>query len=93
MKLLNDGDEISFLEMTGFNFAAFRSLRMILFEPEITEALAGVRPRGRPSQLDFDGQLGLYLYFVNNIHAPNKAFMSNLWCYSHNGEYFDQPND
>jgi hypothetical protein len=67
MKLLNDGDEISFLEMTGFNFAAFRSLRMILFEPEITEALAGVRPRGRPSQLDFDGQLGLYLYFVNSM--------------------------
>jgi hypothetical protein len=35
MKLLNDGNEISFLEMTGFNYSGFRELRQVLFLAEI----------------------------------------------------------
>ena len=63
MKLLNDCSEGSFLEMTGFNFESFRLLRNILFEDSINMAAAGIRRRGRPCSLDFDGQVGLYLYF------------------------------
>ena len=68
MQLLNNAEEISFLEMTCFNFETFRRLRNIIFSEEIAEMSSLIRKkRGRPTSLDFDGELGLFLYYINSM--------------------------
>ena len=61
-RLLNLGDEGSFITLTGFNFASFR-LMVDILNPTVVEAS---NTAGRPSALDFVGQLGLFLFFCNS---------------------------
>lgn len=58
-RLLNFGDDYSFLNLTGFTRFAFMQLEAVLLDG------LPVR-RGRPPQLDFRGQLGLYLFFLGS---------------------------
>ena len=60
-RLFMFGDEGSFLEMTGFNRDAFIRLKSYLFAVD-----HDVRRVGRPSSLDSDGELGLYLLYVGS---------------------------
>lgn len=64
-KLLNCGSNNCFLEMTGFTFEAFRSLTEALFNDELM-GIGGARSVGRPTFLNYEDQIGLYLYFVNS---------------------------
>jgi hypothetical protein len=62
-RLLNYGDEGSFIEMTGLNFDAFRDLvYMVATEDE----RARRRRVGRPKLLNLDDEIGLFLFFVNS---------------------------
>lgn len=58
-RLLNFGDDLSFLTLTGLTRFAFMELEAAVSHglPERT---------GRPPQLDFRGQLGLYLFFLGS---------------------------
>ena len=68
MKLYLYGDDISFLNLTGFTREAFKKLRKILFEHKfgIFKNRITNRNNGRPPLLDYNGQLGLLLYFLNS---------------------------
>ena len=59
--LLNFGDDGSFLEVTGFTKDSFIRLETCLLRNS-----APVTRLGRPSTLDFRGQLGLYLLFMGS---------------------------
>ena len=61
-RLLNLGDEGSFITLTGFNFTSFR-LMVDILNPTVVEASITAC---RPSALDFVGQLGLFLFFCNS---------------------------
>jgi len=61
MQLLNFGDAQSFLDLTGFSRDAFMRLERRLFTARERKGNAG-----RPLSLDFRGQLGLYLFFLNS---------------------------
>ena len=61
-RLYQFGDEGSFLELTGFTREAFRNLRNVLFGDRDNNG----RRVGRPSSLDFNGEVGLYLFFVGS---------------------------
>ena len=62
-RLLNYGDEGSFLDLTGFNFQTFR---------ELVDHIASASERGnhrsvgRPKLLNIDDEIGLYLFYVNS---------------------------
>ena len=60
-RLLNNGDDGLFLEMTGFSRPAFNELRSVLILDE-----ENIRRPGRPQLLDTTGQLGLYLFYVGS---------------------------
>ena len=59
-KLLHNGDNMSFLNLSGMTKYAFYKLEGILFSN------LDYRKRGRPPILDSFGQLGLYLFFVGS---------------------------
>ena len=63
-RLLNCGDEGSFIEMTGPNFDAFRDLvKLVATEDELLRR----RRVGRPKHhQDIEDEVGLYLFFVNS---------------------------
>jgi hypothetical protein len=63
MRLLNCGDEESFLELTGFSFQGFRDLVLLVATED--ERLR-IRRRGRPRLLDIHSQVGLYLFYVGS---------------------------
>jgi hypothetical protein len=56
-RLLNFGDEGSFLTLTGFNFVSFRLL------VDILKPFGDISTTGRPAALDFVSQVGLFLFF------------------------------
>jgi hypothetical protein len=60
-KLLMNGDDQSFLNITGFSRDAFSMLEADVFTRRVIS-----RHAGRPSLLDRKGQLGLYLLFVSS---------------------------
>ena len=60
-RLLNYGDESSFLTLTGFDFNSFRRLVVIL-SPDDDEQRIG----GRPRMLDLHGRIGLALFFLTS---------------------------
>lgn len=62
--LLINGDEQSFLEVTGFDRVSFMRLEQLLF-PLDDENIIRKGP-GRPLSFDKCGQLGLYLLFLNS---------------------------
>jgi len=64
--LLSYADEGSFLDVTGFNFASFRSLVTIVFDDELGDELQGRRKRGRPRSLDYSGRVGLVVFFLGS---------------------------
>ena len=65
-RLLNCGDEGSFIEMTGLNFDAFRDLvNLVATEDELLRR----RRVGRPKHQDIQDEIGLYLFFVNSTIA------------------------
>jgi hypothetical protein len=64
--LLSYADEGSFLDVTGFNFASFRSLVTIVFDDELSDELQGRRKRGRPRSLDYSGRVGLVVFFLGS---------------------------
>ena len=71
-RLLNFGDEGSFLEMTGFNFDGFREL--VGAVANTVELNPGPRSRGRPKLLNIEDEIGLYLYYVNStVRAKHLA--------------------
>lgn len=61
-RLFEFGDAGSFLELTGFTRVAFERLKIVLFGHRDNDE----RRIGRPSNLDYNGQLGLYLFFVGS---------------------------
>ena len=74
-RLLNYGDEGSFLELTGFNFDGFRELvRAVATEAERNHEL---RRPGRPKLLNIEDEIGLYLYYVNS--AMRAKHLSQLF--------------
>ena len=64
--LLSYADEGSFFDVTGFNFASFRSLVTIVFDDELSDELQGRRKRGRPRSLDYSGRVGLVVFFLGS---------------------------
>lgn len=62
-KLFEHGDDKSFLEMTGFIRVAFSELKLCVYGDRGN----GDRKIGRPSSLDSDGELGLYLLYVGSM--------------------------
>ena len=62
IRLLQYGDEGSFLELMGFTRDAFNNLRVVTFD-ENDNRIGRV---GRPSSLDYNGELGLYLFYVGS---------------------------
>ena len=58
--LLNQGDDCSFLELTGFDRASFYELHNILFADEQPQRT------GRPKTLNNYAELGLLLHFLNS---------------------------
>jgi hypothetical protein len=60
-RLLNFGDDKSFLLMTGMTRAAFVLLDRAIFPFESTMPIVG-----RPSSLDSRGQLGLFLFYIGS---------------------------
>ena len=64
MRLLNCGDEESFLELTGFNFQGFRALVAAVATED--ERFGRLRRRGRPPLLGIHDQVGLYLFYVGS---------------------------
>ena len=63
MRLLNNADEGSFLEITGFNFQGFRSLVSCVATED--ERLR-IQRRGRPPLLDVHSRVGLYVLYVGS---------------------------
>ena len=59
--LYANGDDASFLEMTGFDRESFARLENCLFDEDL-----GERRAGRPCSLDNCGKLGLYLFYVGS---------------------------
>ena len=68
--LLVNGDNQSFLEMTGFSKSAFKKLEKVVFPP-----VDYVAPFGRPSSLDQRGELGLYLFYVNSTMKSKHLYI------------------
>jgi len=64
--LLHNGDEDSFLVLTGLNFATFRLVIGILSHDEPVFG-----KRGRPSSLNLEGKLGLLLFYLSS-HCRTK---------------------
>jgi hypothetical protein len=62
-KLLNCGDDNAFIELTGFNHAAFRLLVSVI---ATADQIHGIQRRGRPSVLDLQDEVGLILFFHNS---------------------------
>jgi hypothetical protein len=62
--LLVNGDEQSFLEVTGFDRQSFMRLEQVLFPIDDENIIR--RGPGRPLSFDKCGQLGLYLRFLNS---------------------------
>jgi len=62
-RLLNFEDENSFLNLTGFNFLAFRNLS---YEMKTMDERLEVRRRGRPYLLDTEGRLGITLFYLTS---------------------------
>ena len=60
--LFKNGDEASFINMTGFSRAAF----MLLHDIVMVDALEGQSRLGRPPVFDSIGKLGLFLLFVTS---------------------------
>ena len=60
MHLLANGDDRSFLDLTGFTKDAFNELEAAVFPA------GDVPTRGRPSSLDNKGKLGLVLFFLGS---------------------------
>ena len=60
-KVLDRGDDTSFLNLSGMTRAAFYKLEGILFSPEPVG-----KKRGRPPILDNAGMLGMYLFYVGS---------------------------
>lgn len=60
-QIVNFADESSFLDLTGFSRAAFKDLFTVCFPPEELAVKAG-----RPSSLDNQGKLGLYLFYLGS---------------------------
>lgn len=59
--LYTNGDDSSFLEMTGFNKISFMCLETCIFEEVPVQ-----RSAGRPRSLDNSGYLGLFLFYVGS---------------------------
>ena len=59
--LYANGDDTSFLEMTGFDRESFARLENCLFEEDL-----GERRAGHPCSLDNCRKLGLYLFYVGS---------------------------
>ena len=62
IRLHQHGDDRSFLELTGFSRVAFNNLKIAIFGVNDNR----VGRVGRPSNLDRNGELGLYLFFVGS---------------------------
>ncbi len=62
LRLLNFGDDPSFLEMVGLDRYAFAQLKAVLFP---AREILGLLKRGRPAYLDLDGKIGLYKLCVD----------------------------
>ena len=75
-RLLNCGDEGSFIEMTGLNFDAFRDLvNLVATEDELLRR----RRVGRPKHQDIQDEIGLYLFFVNStMRAKHLAMLFGI---------------
>ena len=66
-QLLDNGDESSFLHMTGFTRHAFYLLRDALFsKDELRNLVLGKRKRGRPQLLNPDAKVGLLLFYIGS---------------------------
>ena len=70
-KLLNYGDDKSFLEMTGFDRKTWMRLEDVIFPAK--ERLRS--KRGRPSILDDRGQLGLFVFFLGSSMSLSQLCM------------------
>ena len=68
-KILHDGDDVSFLNLTGFTKPVFYELVHDLF-PNLNNPPES-RKRGRPAKLDEYAKTGLYLYFCNSKMEKN----------------------
>ena len=90
-RLLNCGDESSFISVTGFDFKTFRDLVSILRRPSSRRgkySTAIVFPyilqqpsshTGRPKLLCIEDELGLYLFYVNStMKAKNLAMLFGI---------------
>ena len=62
-RLLNYGDEGSFLDLTGFDFRTFRELVDRIAVGQEMERHRGI---GRPKLLNIDDEIGLYLFYLNS---------------------------
>lgn len=67
--LLNEGDDVSFLELTELNRASFYELHNILFADEQPQQ----RGRGRPKTLNSFSELGLLHYLNSTIKVSHFA--------------------
>ena len=66
-QLLDNGDESSFLHMTGLTRHAFYLLRDALFsKDELRNLVLGKRKRGRPQLLNPDAKVGLLLFYIGS---------------------------
>ncbi len=75
-RLLNFGDEGSFIEMTGLNFEAFRELVGLV---ATDDERARRRRVGRPKLLNVEDEIGLYLFFVNStMRAKHLAMIFGI---------------
>ena len=70
-RLLNYGDDQSFLEMTGFNRRTWMQLEDIIFP--IHEGIQ--TKRGRPPVLNDRGQLGLLIFFLGSTMTLSQLCM------------------
>ena len=62
-RLLNYGNEGSFLDLTGFDFQTFRELVNLI---AIASERGNHRSVGRPKLLNIDDEIGLYLFYLNS---------------------------
>jgi len=72
-RLLNFGDDGSFLTMTGFTRPAFMALENILKPPTPI-----INVGGRPPSLNFRGQLGLFLMWCCSRMRLKSYVLSSL---------------
>ena len=73
--LLLNAHNGSILGITGFDRLTFMLLVQCL---KITDETPGRRKRGRPPSLDFVGQVGLILLFLQQ-QSEIEAYLSNFW--------------